>query len=144
MTREDKGHYAKKHPPDRKANPLIAEAVRKRAKEGKLSCAVAFEIVRELDVSPEEVGFTLDCLELKIIKCQMGIFGYDHEKPMFRHLDSVSEELKDAVTHALEGGRLTCRAAWDIAKRLDIGKMTVAAACEKLKVRISSCQLGGF
>jgi hypothetical protein len=50
MTREDKGHYAKKHPPERKVNPLIAEAVRKRAKEGKLSCAVAFEIVRELDV----------------------------------------------------------------------------------------------
>jgi hypothetical protein len=144
MTREDKGHYSKKHPPERKVNPLIAEAVRKRAKEGKLPCAVAFEIVKELDVSPDKVGFTLDYLEIKIIKCQMGIFGYEHEKPMFRHLDSVSEELKDAVTHALEGGRLTCRAAWDIAKRLDIGKMAVAAACEKLKVRISSCQLGGF
>jgi hypothetical protein len=144
MTREDKGHYSKKHPPERKVNPLIAEAVRKRAKEGKLPCAVAFEIMKELDVSPDKVGFTLDYLEIKIIKCQMGIFGYEHEKPMFRHLDSVSEELKDAVTHALEGGRLTCRAAWDIAKRLDIGKMAVAAACEKLKVRISSCQLGGF
>jgi hypothetical protein len=144
MTREDKGHYSKKHPPERKVNPLIAEAVKKRAKEGKLPCAVAFEIVKELDVSPDKVGFTLDYLEIKIIKCQMGIFGYEHEKPMFRHLDSASEELKDAVTHALEGGRLTCRAAWDIAKRLDIGKMAVAAACEKLKVRISSCQLGGF
>jgi hypothetical protein len=144
MTREDKGHYAKKHSPERKVNPLIAEAVRKRAKEGRLPCAVAFEIVKELDTSPDEVGFTLDHLEIKLIKCQMGIFGYNNDKPSLRLMDSVPEELKDAIMHALEGGRLPCRAAWDIAKRLDIGKMVVTVACEKLKVRISSCQLGGF
>jgi len=143
MTRETRGNYSKKHSPERKVNPLIVEAVRKRAKEGKLPCAVAFEIAKELDISPDEVGFTLDSLEIKIIKCQMGIFGYNHDKPL-RPLDSVPEELKDAITHALEGGRLTCRAAWDIAKRLGIGKMVVAAACEKLKVKLSSCQLGGF
>ena len=144
MTSKDSGHFAKKHSPDRKVNPLIAEAVRKRAKEGRLSCAVAFEIVKELDISPDEAGFTLDSLEIKIMKCQMGIFGYGHDKPPLMPLDSVSGELKESITHALEGGRLPCRAAWDIAKRLDIGKKVVAAACETLKVRISSCQLGGF
>ena len=144
MTSKNKGHYAKKHSPDRKVNPLIAEAVRKMAKQGRLPCAVAFEIAKELDILPDEVGFTLDHLEIKIIRCQMGIFGYDHEKPPFRPLDSVSEGLKEAITHALEGDRLSCRAAWDIAKRLGIGKMVVTAACDKLNIKISSCQLGGF
>ena len=144
MTSKDSGHFAKKHSPDRKVNPLIAEAVRKRAEEGRLSCAVAFEIVKELDTSPEETGFTLDSLEIKIIKCQMGIFGYGYDKAQLMPLDSVPAELEEAITHALEGGRLPCRAAWDIAERLDIGRKTVAAACEKLKVKISSCQLGGF
>lgn len=144
MTSKDKGHYGKKHSPDRKVNPLIEEAVRKRAKEGRLPCAVAFEIVKELDTLPDEVGFTLDCLEIKIIKCQMGIFGYGHGKRPFRPLDSVSEELKEAIAQALEGEQLSCRAAWDIAKRLGIGKMAVRAACEKLKIKISSCQIGAF
>src|SRR4030042_1323269 len=95
MTSKNKGHYAKKHSPDRKVNPLIAEAVRKMAKQGRLPCAVAFEIAKELDILPDEVGFTLDHLEIKIIRCQMGIFGYDHDKPPFRPLDSVSVELKE-------------------------------------------------
>jgi hypothetical protein len=144
MTSKDRGHYSKKHSPERKVDPLIAEAVRKRAKEGKLPCAVAFEIVKELEISPDEVGFTLDYLEIKLIKCQMGIFGYVNNKSPVRPLDNVSEEMKEAITHALEGGRLPCRAAWDIAKRLGIRKMVVTAACEKLNVKISSCQLGGF
>jgi hypothetical protein len=59
-------------------------------------------------------------------------------------LDSVSEGLKEAITHALEGDRLPCRAAWDIAKRLGIGKLVLTAACEKLKIKISSCQIGAF
>jgi len=144
MTSKDREHYAKKHSPDRKVTPLIAEAVRKRAKEGRLPCAVAFEIAKELDVLPDEIGFTLDHLEIKIIGCQMGVFGYGHDKPPFRPLDSVPEELKETITHALEGDRLPCRAAWDIAKRFGIGKMVVTAACEKLKIKISSCQIGAF
>ena len=144
MAHEDKGHYAKKHPPGRKVKPRIVEAVKGKAKEEKISCAVAFEIVKELDISPDEAGFTLDSLEIKIIKCQLGIFGYGHDKTPVKPLDSVSGELKEAIQDALEGGRLPCRAAWETAERLGIGKMDVTAACENLKVKISSCQLGGF
>jgi len=144
MTHEDKRHYAKKHPPGRNMNPQIAEAVKQKAKEGKISCAVAFEIVEELHIPPDEVGFTLDSLEIKISKCQLGIFGYSHNKSPVKPLDSVSGELKKTIEDALEGSRLPCIAAWEIAKRLGIGKMDVTAACENLKIKISSCQLGGF
>ena len=51
MARRDSGNYARKHSPDRKAAPAVAEAVNQRAKEGKISCAAAFGIVSELDVS---------------------------------------------------------------------------------------------
>ena len=57
MTHKDKGHYAKKHSPDRKVNPEIADALKKRVSNGEIPCAVAHEIASVLDVSPAEVGF---------------------------------------------------------------------------------------
>jgi len=87
--------FAKKHSPDRKVNPLYRRRLSgKGPEEGRLSCAVAFEIVKELDTSPEETGFTLDSLEIKIIKCQMGIFGYGYDKAQLMPLDSVRQNWK--------------------------------------------------
>ena len=144
MTHEDEGHYAKKHPPGREVKPHIAEAVKRKAKRGKISCAAAFRIVKELDILPDEVGFTLDSLEIKIAGCQLGIFGYGHDKTPVKPVNSVTVELRETIANALEGGRLPCKAAWETAERLGIRKMDVTAACEFLKIKISSCQLGAF
>jgi len=42
--------------------------------DGKLPCAVAFKIARELKVSPREVGKTADKFSIKICNCQLGCF----------------------------------------------------------------------
>jgi len=42
--------------------------------DGRLPCAVAFKIARELKVSPREVGKTADKLSIKICNCQLGCF----------------------------------------------------------------------
>ncbi len=42
--------------------------------DGKLSCAVAFKIARELKVSIRKVGETADKLGIRIAKCQLGCF----------------------------------------------------------------------
>ncbi len=77
MARKDKGHYAKKHPSDRKIDQKVAEAVQDRVSEGKISCAAAFKIASDHEVSPLQVGFTIDVLEIPLTKCQLGLFGYD-------------------------------------------------------------------
>ncbi len=41
---------------------------------GKLPCAKAFQIARELKVSPKEVGETCNKLSIKIRSCQLGCF----------------------------------------------------------------------
>jgi hypothetical protein len=41
---------------------------------GKLPCAVAFKIARELKVNPREVGDTANKLNIKIVSCQLGCF----------------------------------------------------------------------
>ncbi len=42
--------------------------------EGKLPCAIAFKIAKELKVSPSEVGEAANRLSVKINSCQLGCF----------------------------------------------------------------------
>ena len=144
MTHEDRGHYAKKHPPGLKVNSNIAEAVKEEALKGGISCAAAFKIVRDMDISPNEVGFTIDSLEIKITKCQLGLYGYGPGKRSIKPMEEVSKGLEEAIKRSLLDGRLSCEAVWELAERFDIGKMDVTSACEALKIKISSCQLGAF
>ncbi len=44
------------------------------AENGKLPCASAFQIARELNVSIREVGDTANKLNIRICKCQLGLF----------------------------------------------------------------------
>jgi hypothetical protein len=41
---------------------------------GKLPCAVAFQIARKLKVSPRQVGDAANRLKIKISSCQLGCF----------------------------------------------------------------------
>jgi hypothetical protein len=144
MTHEDYGHYAQKHPSDTETNPAVAEAVKARTADGKIPCAVAFDIAKEAKVSPRDVGLTIDKLETKLTKCQLGLFGYGPQKRAVTPADQVSPELEDAIRQSLVQDKLPCKAAWDLAEKFSLRKMEVSAACDALKIRISSCQLGTF
>ncbi|MBW1997774.1 MAG: hypothetical protein JRJ29_07400 [Deltaproteobacteria bacterium] len=144
MTHQDEGHYAKKHPADRQVNPKIANAVKEKAVEGIMPCATAFTIVKELGVEPEEVGFTLDCLEIKIVKCQLGLYGYQPSRKIVQPADKVDPDLEKAIRGSLENDRLSCAKAWEVAERFSIPKMGISSACEALRIKISPCQLGAF
>ncbi len=144
MTHEDRGHYSKKHPPGRTPRPEVVAAVQERAPGGEISCVAAHEIARALEVPPEEVGFTLDRLELRIIRCQLGLFGYTPLKRTVRPADHVPQDLERAIRDSLERGRLSCKNAWDLAADFGMAKMAVSSACEALGIKITSCQLGAF
>jgi len=144
MTHEDRGHYAKKHSPDRKVKLEIEDALKRQVSDGKISCAAAHKIAGDLKEAPAEVGFTMDILELRISKCQMGLFGYKPEKKVVEPVERVPKTLENAILEQLEDGRLSCKAAWDLAEKLSIKKMGVSSACETLKIKIAPCQLGAF
>lgn len=122
----------------------LKKMITSRLVNGALSCAAAFEVVRELGVSPVDVGSAADGLDAHLLQCQLGLFGYKPEKKIVKPLDVVDPALASAIQSALVNDRLPCRAAWDIAERLQVGKMTVSAACETLGVKIRPCQLGAF
>lgn len=147
MTHEYAGKYALKHPPGTRPNEGIAKVVRERSSGGELACGMAERIAKELNVSISEVGLTADLLEIKIKKCQLGLFGWgnkpNHGKDI--HLaDSVPFEMKRALDGVTENGRVTCASVWAIADRLGIERKVVSTACETLGLKIIRCQLGTF
>jgi hypothetical protein len=144
MTHEDAGHYASKHPSSTVPDERITEAVRSRASEGTIPCAAAHKIAADLDVRPSEVGQAIDLLEIKLTKCQLGLFGYGPLKRIVRPAASVAPPLREAIEASLVDNRLPCRSAWEIAAELGIKKMDVSNACEALKIKINRCQIGTF
>jgi hypothetical protein len=122
----------------------IAVAIQEQVREGTLRCAAAFHIAKELNVTPLAVGEAADELEVRLSHCQLGLFGYGEQKSIVEPAEQVSPELERAIREELVEGRLPCAAAWDIAARLDISRLDVANAVEKLEIRIGPCQLGAF
>jgi hypothetical protein len=147
MTREHVGKYAVKHPPGARPNEQIAKAIREIAPGGELACAIGEKISKELRVDISAVGITADLLEMKIKKCQLGLFGWgkkpNHGKDIHA-ADSVSAEMKSAIEEVAENGAVTCAALWAIADRLGAERKMVSAACETLRLKIQKCQLGAF
>lgn len=147
MTHEDDGKYARKHSPGTKPNPQIAEAIREKSPGAELACALGEKISKELKVGISEVGVTADLLEMKIKRCQLGLFGWgkkpNHGKDI--HVtDPISAEMKTALEEVAENGAVTCAAVWLIADRLGADRKAVSSACETLRLKIRNCQLGAF
>lgn len=144
MTRKDKGSYGEKRSQEIKLNTTIAEAVKKEASKGNITCAAAFKVAGRVKVTPGEVGVTIDLLEIPIVKCQLGLFGYGASDKGIIAAETVSPALEAAIKETLIKGKLPCVSAWEIAAKFDITKREIASACEALKIKISSCQLGAF
>jgi len=113
--------------------------------EGRLPCASAFKIARRLEVSPQQVGEVADEFNVKISRCQLGLFGYGSNKgKSLEPTQEVGEELQAMIKDGVIEGGLPCATAWDIARELTKKRMDVANAAESLGIRITQCQLGCF
>ena len=107
MTHEDSGKYASKHPAGTKPNEGIARAIREKSPGGTLACGMAEKISKDLKVDIAEVGITADLLEMKINKCQLGLFGWGKKPGHGKDIhaaDSVSVEIKSALEEVAEKG----------------------------------------
>jgi hypothetical protein len=84
MTRQKGQKFADKHGSDTQLSERIKDQIDRRAKNNALPCALAFKIADELNVSAAEVGKTADLLEIMLVKCQLGLFGYSPEKKIVK------------------------------------------------------------
>jgi len=145
MTHSDAGRYSAKHGKGGSPDERIAGAVRTKLTAGELACADAERISGELGVTMAEVGRTADLLEMRIGRCQLGLFGYDAPGGrIVRPAEGVEPALEAAIRGRLSNGRLPCSAAWEIATDRKVPRLNVSSACEVLKIKVKPCQLGAF
>jgi hypothetical protein len=106
---------------------------------------LAFKAARRLDVSPQQVGEVANELDVRISRCQLGLFGHGSAKGKALELvQEVGADLQARIRDGLAEGGLPCVRAWDIASNLTMKRLDVANAAESLGVRITQCQLGCF
>jgi len=144
MGKESRGGYSAKWGSETQVDARLTEAVLAGSNNGKIKCIQAFHVVAELLVSPLEVGRAADLRELRITHCQLGLFGYGDKKKVVLPAAEIRSDLEGLVRNALEDGRLSCAEAWKIAEICRVPKMEVSALCERLQIKIGSCQLGAF
>jgi hypothetical protein len=146
MTRKEKAGFGKVKTggSDEAVNPRIREALQSRAKESGLACAAAFAVAAEIGISPGATGEAMDQLQISIIKCQLGLFGYSPEKRIVKPAETVTEDEEKAVRQALVNGKLPCAACWQLAEAFGKPRLGMASICERLSVKIGPCQLGAF
>ncbi|MBM4466681.1 MAG: hypothetical protein FJ014_14200, partial [Chloroflexi bacterium] len=76
-------------------NQEIAAQIKESLTEGRLPCASAFKVARRLEVSPQQVGELADELNVKISRCQLGLFGHGSDKgKSLEPAQEVGEELQ--------------------------------------------------
>jgi len=144
MTHQDAGHYAAKHPKGTQIDPHIESALTSKLSNNRISCAAAHTLAADLSVSPAQIGLSVDLMEARITKCQLGLFGYTPQKKIVHAADSVSPQLRTKIEASLKDNTITCLRCWEIAVELSLKKIDVSAACEALGLKVKPCQLGAF
>ena len=142
MTHADAGRYSAKHEPGERPDEKLAADIRQKATEGELACAEAERIGAAHTMPLAEIGRTLDLLEIRISRCQLGLFGYPGGKSL--QTETADPGLEAAIRGRLAEGRLSCKAAWEIAAERQVARTKVSSICEALQIRIKPCQLGAF
>ncbi len=126
----------------------LAERVKASLEEGTLPCAVAHGLAAEFDVSPARVGELANELDVKIARCQLGLFGYgpksEGKHKIVQPAPEVDDELARRLKEEVDENRLSCATAWAIADDLKIKRLDVSNAAEALGLRMVQCQLGCF
>ncbi len=117
----------------------------KNASDGEeISCENAFTVIENTGVLPLDVGKLINKMDMKITRCQLGLFGYKPEKKILKPADSVSEQLSSSIMQYVNNGRIICADVWKVADSNGITRIEAASACEKLSFKIKKCQLGAF
>lgn len=144
MAHADKGKYFQKHSGQAEVADILKQKILQIEENNNISCAAAEEIAQVSKITMEETGVALDLLNINIVECQLGLFGYKPRKKIIQPAKDVVSSLKEEIQNSLISGCLSCADAWNIARKLNLPRMTVSAACEALQIKIKPCQLGAF
>jgi len=124
----------------------FAEALRETAEKGALPCSAALALAAQHGVDADTVAQAAANEDLRIIHCQLGLFGYQQfgAKRLTPEVSKLPPWLIAKLQESLVDGRLPCIAVWELADRYGLPRLAISAAAELLDLRVSRCQLGCF
>jgi hypothetical protein len=126
----------------------IYQAMLERLEDGKLPCNQAHAIAQILEVEPLTVGFAANEADIRISRCQLGLFGFGPKKEgkhkIVHAMDSVPERLAARLRANADEGSITCTAIWEAADGLGYKRIEASSAAEAMGLKVSRCQLGCF
>lgn len=125
---------------------MIESKLLETLRDGQLPCAFAFRLTAENGWTPAQVGAEADRLDVRISRCQLGLFGYEcfRQKGLIQQVAEVPGDLTVSLRTAAVDEAIACAALWRIAEEHGMPRMAVACAAETLGLRVSPCQLGCF
>ncbi|MEJ2209637.1 MAG: hypothetical protein P8129_11450 [Anaerolineae bacterium] len=126
----------------------LRRAITGSLREGKLGCSEAHAIATQMGLEPLAVGQAADALDIRIFRCQLGLFGYgpksEGKHKIVHPMDDVPERLAARLRAAAGAEGITCLDIWQIADELGYLYLEASSAVEAMGLRVSRCQLGCF
>lgn len=126
----------------------IHQAMLERLENGQLPCNQAFAIAKILGVAPLSVGLAANKADIRISRCQLGLFGYgpkaEGKHKIVHPMENVPERLAARLRAEAEGDSITCAAIWRTADGLGFVRLEASSAVEAMGLKVSRCQLGCF
>jgi hypothetical protein len=128
----------------------IKQAMEERLEDGQLPCNQAFAIAQNLGVEPLRVGLLANEADIRISRCQLGLFGYgpkaEGKHKIVHAMDNVPERLAARLRAESEDGELgiTCAEIWRTADGLGYPRLEASSAVEAMGLKVTRCQLGCF
>ena len=115
-------------------------------RDGRLPCAFAFRLASEHDWTPAQIGAEASRLDVRISRCQLGLFGYGgfRQKGFVQQLAEVPGDVTVSLHAAAADTQIACAALWRIAEEHGLPRIAIACAAETLGLRVSPCQLDCF
>jgi len=126
----------------------LHQAILERLDDGYLPCAAAHELAQQFGLDPLKVGRAADEANVRISRCQLGLFGYgpksEGKHKIVHAMDDVPERLAARLRAAAGEDGITCADIWQIAAELGYLRLEASSAVEAMGLRVSRCQLGCF
>jgi len=115
-------------------------------RDGRLPCAFAFHLADKHGWTADEIGAEATRLDVRISRCQLGLFGYDsfRQKGFVQQMAEVPGDVTVSLRAAAADTQIACAALWRIAEEHGLPRIAIACAAETLGLHVSPCQLGCF
>ncbi len=126
----------------------IREMMAVYKEKNRMPCAVAHYIANFLKIDPLMVGNEATAAGVRLIGCQLGLFGYGRkgksEYKITGRKVGIESELIELIKTRATDGKISCAELWKIADDAGIIRCEVGNAADGLGIKISPCQLGAF